>query len=86
MDFVGELLESDGLSEHAIQSLKQYLRIYCHDRQKRWARWLPLAEFTYNLSSHSVTKLSPMFSLYSFEPFGIQVNNDSEMASPAAED
>ena len=33
--------QTDGLSERAIQSLKQYLRIYCHDRQKRWARWLP---------------------------------------------
>ena len=78
--------QTDGLSERAIQSLKQYLRIYCHDRQKRWARWLPLAEFAYNSSPHSVTKLSPMFSLYGFEPRGIQVNKDSDMASPAAED
>ena len=72
--------------ERTIQSLKQYLRIYCYDRQKRWARWLPLAEFAYNLSPHSVTKRSPMFSLYGFEPCGIQVNNDSKMASPTAED
>ena len=78
--------QTDGLSERAIQSLKQSLRIYCHDRQQRWARWLPLAEFAYNSSPHSVTKLSPMLSLYGFEPRGIQVNNDSEMASPAAED
>ena len=78
--------QTDGLSERAIQSLKQYLRIYCHDRQKRWARWLPLAEFAYNSSSHSVTKLSPMFTMYGFEPRGIHVQNDGEMASPAAED
>ena len=78
--------QTDGLSERAIQSLKQYLRIYCHDRQRRWARWLPLAEFAHNSSSPSVTKLSPMFAMYGFEPQGIQVQNDSEMASPPAED
>ena len=26
---------TDGLSERAVQTLKQYLRIYCHDRQQR---------------------------------------------------
>ena len=66
--------------------MKQYLRIYYHHRQRRWARWLPLAEFAYNSSSHPVTKLSPMFAMYGFEPLGIQVQNDSKMASPAAED
>ena len=44
--------QTDGLPERAIQSLKQYLRIYCHDRQRRWARWLPSAEFAYNSSAH----------------------------------
>ena len=29
--------QTDGLSERAIQTLKQYLRIFCHDRQNRWA-------------------------------------------------
>ena len=48
--------QTDGLSERAIQSWKQYLRIYCHDRQRHWARWLPLAEFAYNSSSHSVQR------------------------------
>ena len=76
--------ETDGLSERAIQSLKQYLQLYCHDRQRRWARWLLLAKFAYNSSSHSVTKLSPMFAMYGFEPRGIQVQDDSEMASPVA--
>ena len=78
--------QTDRLSQRAIQSLKQYLRIYCHDRQRRWANWLPLAEFAYNSSSHSVTKLSPVFAMYGFEPRDIQVQDDSEIASPAAED
>ena len=29
-------LETDGLNERAVQTLKQYLCIYCHDRQIRW--------------------------------------------------
>ena len=28
--------QTDGLGERAVQTLKQYLRIYCHDRQHRW--------------------------------------------------
>ena len=77
--------QTDGLAERAVQTLKQYLRVYCHDRQKRWVRWLPLAEFAYNSAPHSVTKLSPMFALYGFEPRRIQVSTE-EVASPAAED
>ena len=34
--------QTDGLSEGAVQTLKQYLRIYCHNRQNRWRAWLPL--------------------------------------------
>ena len=63
--------QTDGLTERAIQSLKQYLRIYCHDRQNMWVRWLPLAEFAYNTSPHSVTKKSSIFAMYGFEPQGI---------------
>lgn len=44
--------QTDGLSERAIQTLKQYLRIFCHDRQNRWVKWLPLAEFCLQLNSN----------------------------------
>ena len=37
--------QTDGLSEYAVQTLKQYLRIDCHDRQSRWRAWLPRAAF-----------------------------------------
>ena len=35
--------QTDGLREQAVQTLKQYLCIYCHDRQNRWRAWLLLA-------------------------------------------
>ena len=52
-------------------------------------RWLPLAEFVYNSTPHSITKLSPMYALYGFEPHGLQVadrTDKDKIASPAAEE
>ena len=69
--------------------MKQYLRIYCHDRQKRWAAWLALAEFAYNSSTASSHGYSPFRALYGFEPKTIHLSSsddDSEFKSPAAEE
>jgi len=79
-------LQTDGLSEHAVQTLKQYLRIYCHDRQKRWRAWLPLAEFAYNTSATSTHKYSPYRSLYSFDPRTIHLSDNYTFSSPTAEE
>ena len=76
--------QTDGLSERAIQTLKQYLRIFCHDRQDRWARWLPLAEFAHN-STSTTHGYSPFRSLYRFDPRTIHVS-EAPSASPAAEE
>ena len=43
--------QTNGLSEGAVETLKQYLHIYCHNRQNRWRAWLPLAEFAYNTTA-----------------------------------
>jgi len=60
--------QTDRLSERAIQTLKHYLHIYCHDRRNRWRAWLPLAEFAYNTGTTSTHKYSPYRSLYGFDP------------------
>ena len=78
--------QTDGLSERAVQTLKQYLRIYCHDRQNRWRAWLPLAEFAYNTSTTATHKYSPYRSLYGFDPCPIHVSDEHELGSPAAEE
>lgn len=43
----------------------------------KWAQWLPLAEFWYNLTYHSVHGLTPFRALYGHKPrhFGISVND-----------
>jgi len=78
--------QTDGLSERTIQTLKQYLRIFCHDRQKRWKTWLALAEFAYNTTTHSTHQYSPYRSLYGWDPRTIHLDNDYELSSPAAEE
>ena len=78
--------QTDGLRERAVQTLKQYLRIYCHDRQNCWRAWLPIAEFAYNTTAATTHKLSPYRSLYGFDPRTIYLDNHHELCSPAAEE
>ena len=60
--------ESDGQTEIVNQRLEQYLRCYVGYQQDDWCSLLPLAEFAYNNSLHSSTKMSPFFANYGFHP------------------
>lgn len=51
--------QTDGQTERQNQTLEHYLRCYVNFEQDDWARWLPLAQFTYNDSKHSSTGKSP---------------------------
>ena len=78
--------QTDALSERAVQTLKQYLRIYCHDRQNHWRACLPLAEFAYNTTATTTHKLSPYSSLFAFDPRTIHLDNDYQLSNLAAEE
>jgi len=78
--------QTDRLAEWAVQTLKQCLQIYCHDRQHWWRTWLPLAKFAYNTANTSTHKYSPYGSLYGFDPRTIHVSDDHEFSSPTAEE
>ena len=41
------------------QELKQYLQLFCSERQNYWADLLPMAEFQYNNHIHSSTQQTP---------------------------
>ena len=60
--------QSDGQTERVNQVLEQYLRFYCDYQQDNWASLLPLAEFAYNNSSHSATKMSPFMANFGYHP------------------
>ena len=77
---------TDGLCERAVQTLKQYLRFYCHDRQNHWRAWLPLSEFSYNITSTTTHNYSPHPKLYAFDPRTIHVYNENKLCSPAVEE
>ncbi|MBW0566373.1 hypothetical protein O181_106088 [Austropuccinia psidii MF-1] len=55
--------ETDGQTERVNQILEQFFWMYVSYHQDDWHTWLPLAEFAYNNSEHSLTKQSP------FSPF-----------------
>jgi len=78
--------QTDGLAKRAVQTLKQYLRIYCYDRQHRWRTWLPLTEFAYNTAATSTHKYSPYCGLYGFDPRTIHLSDEHEFSSPATEE
>lgn len=60
--------QTDGQTERQNQNLEHYLRTYCSTAQADWARLLPLAQFTYNVSTHSATGLSPAQALMGIDP------------------
>jgi len=48
-------LETDKQMERTNQELEQYLRMYINYRQNNWAKWLAMAEFTFNNKVHTAT-------------------------------
>ena len=67
--------------------LKQYLRIFCYDRQNKWLTWLSLAEFTYNSAPTSTHTYSPFYALYSFQPQTIHLSKENfDTTAPTAKE
>lgn len=60
--------ETDGQTEMTNKSLEHYLRSFVGDKPKSWAKWLPLAEWWYNTTTHSATKMFPFEVVYGYPP------------------
>ena len=60
--------ETDGQTEWVNQILEQDLWVYINYQQDDWVNFLPLAEFAYNNTSHSVTMVTPFFANKGFHP------------------
>ncbi|KAJ4764940.1 polyprotein [Rhynchospora pubera] len=60
--------QSDGQTERLNQCLEQYLRCMVFDQQKKWFKWLPLAEYWYNTSFQQSLGTSPFHALYGYQP------------------
>lgn len=69
--------QTDGQSERLNQCVEGFLRCMVHSCPKKWAAWLPLAEYWYNTAFHSALGRSPFEVLYGYPPrtLGITVND-----------
>ena len=60
--------QSDGQTEVVNRTLEQYLRCFAGDQPRKWFEWIPWAEFSYNTSTHSSTKMTPFEAVYGIPP------------------
>ena len=72
--------QADGQSEHANQTLEQYLRHYCTYQQDNWSELLPLAEFAYNNTPNASTGVSPFFANKGYHP-ALNIHPERDVAS-----
>ena len=63
--------QSDGQTEIVNKCLERYLHCFVSDKQTQWVKWLPLAEWWYNTSFHTATKMTPFMALYGYLPLSI---------------
>ena len=77
--------QTDGQAERTNQTLEQYLRCFISYQQDDWADILHFAEFAYNNSVHSSTKVTPFFAYTGHHPRWNFLELSEVPTNPAAE-
>jgi hypothetical protein len=78
--------QSDGQTEIVNKCLEGYLRCFVSDKQTQWFKWLSLAEWWYNISFHTATKMTPFMALYGYHPPSITSSLKEKSKVQAVED
>ena len=60
--------QTDGETEQVNQELETYLRLFTSNKPKEWSKLLPMAEFSHNSATHSVTQKILFFLMMGYEP------------------
>ena len=79
--------EGNGQTEHANQTLEQYLWVYCYCsyQQSNWSDLLPIAEFAYNNAPNAMTGLSPFYANKGYHP-NLSIHPEWDITSTWAQD
>jgi hypothetical protein len=78
--------QSDGQTEIVNKCLESYLRCFVSDKEIQWFKCLPLAEWWYNTSFHTTTKMIPFMALYGYHPPSITSSLKEKSNVQAVED
>jgi hypothetical protein len=60
--------QTDGQTKVVNKCLETYLRCFASKKQNQWAQWLPLAEWWYNTSYHTATRMTHFEAVYGQKP------------------
>jgi IS30 family transposase len=60
--------QTDGQMEVVNKCLETYLRCFASEKQHQWAQWLPLAEWRYNTTYHTATRMTLFEAVYGQKP------------------
>ncbi|XP_035547375.1 uncharacterized protein LOC118348911 [Juglans regia] len=64
--------QSDGQTEAVNKCLEHFLRSLSGDKPRLWTDWLSLAEWWYNSTFHTSTKMTPFEAVYGTPPIRLQ--------------
>jgi hypothetical protein len=78
--------QSDGQTDIVNKCLEGYLHFFVYDKQTQCGKWLPLAEWWYNTSFHTATKMTPFMALYGYHPTSITSSLKEKSKVQAVED
>ena len=60
--------QTDGETEQVNQELETYLRLFASNKPEEWSKLLPMAEFTHNSATHSITQKTQFSLMMGYEP------------------
>jgi hypothetical protein len=78
--------QMDGQTERVNQDLETYLQMFCTYHRNDWAKWLHLAEFTYNNKEHSTIKTTPFMANNLSNPKWSLEQHTKHMIHPAGKE